>query len=135
MLNSEALFALLLEASQNEKKLITMYSSLLFKKAQYVANGISRISILGLHSCLSLPALQMIDLLIALCLAKITVLHRKEQVQMYVSTTHDMQSAPLFLLATIQVDSQVAEQGSYGNGVESILVRDDPSLPLFVAIV
>jgi len=74
------------------------------------------------------------DLFIALCLAKITLLHRKEQVHMYVYTIHKVQCALLFLLATDQVDAQVAEQGSYGNGVESILVKEDPSLPLFVAI-
>ena len=34
----------------------------------------------------------------------------------------------------VQITTQVAEQGGYGKGVESILVKKDPSLPLFVAI-
>ena len=54
---------------------------------------------------------------------------------LYVYTIHEVRSAPLLLLAPTQVDTQVAEQGSYGNGVENILVKEDPSLPLFVAIV
>ena len=109
--------------------------SLLFKRAQYVANGILRASVVVLYSCLSLPTLQVADLFIALCLAKITVLHHKEQVHMYMYTIHIKGvTAPLFLLATFQIDAQVVEQDSYGNGVESILVKEDPSLPLFVAI-
>jgi len=52
-----------------------------------------------------------------------------------VHNLHKVWSAPLFLLAIVQVDAQVVEQSSYGNGVESILVKEDPSLPLFVAIV
>jgi len=113
---------LVLEASQDKARHHDV-PSLFFKKAQcfFTVAFLYRL-------------FQVIDLFIALCLAKITVLHRKEQVHMLMSTIYKVQSSPLLLLATAQVDVQVTEQGSYGNGVESILVKEDPSLPLFVAI-
>lgn len=81
----------------------------------------------------SSPALilQTVDVLIALCLAGITRLAMEDQVRAVCCLLE-----PLYLLLVLsQLQRQVRESGGYGKGVADILVKADPSLPAFVAIV
>ena len=70
------------------------------------------------------------DVAIALCLVGIARLHMREQVRCW------QRLVAITLLSSLpQLQRQVRETGGYGKGVVDILVKEDDSLPAFVAVV
>ena len=67
------------------------------------------------------------DLLVAVCLAKVARLHHSREVGLRFETRRVVFHGPL------QLVRQDEERERYGKGVEVLLVKKNPTLPLMVA--
>lgn len=104
-----------------------------------------------------LCSVQMVDIVIALCLAHIAASYQRQQVQLlilsklysilsflggktkfhiYYQELHVSMQCHLFIMSMCtQLSRQQNSCYEYGKGVESILMKEDSSLLLFVALV